>query len=212
MIARNLTDAVLAEAAASPSPTRAQVRRSTWLAASAAVVCSAGAFLVAGGVRPTGRPDALLAATAALSALVALVAVGAAMTRPASPDGRTRAALLAVVLGVPAALFAGKLLLSASWPGMTVWWSDRVGLRCLGLAMTVGAAPLVAALWSWRWRVVARPALTGAALGVASGACAWLLVDLWCPVGNPQHVALGHVLPLALLAAAGALARVWRRS
>jgi hypothetical protein len=58
---------------------------------------------------------------------------------------------------------------------------------------------------------VSRPALTGAALGVAAGACSWLLVDLWCPVAHPEHIALGHLLPLVLLAGAGALARVWRR-
>jgi hypothetical protein len=34
---------------------------------------------------------------------------------------------------------------------------------------------------------------------------AWLLVDLWCPVGHFGHLLVGHVLPIALLVVGGAL-------
>jgi hypothetical protein len=30
------------------------------------------------------------------------------------------------------------------------------------------------------------------------------MVELWCPLATPDHVALGHVAPLVLLVAAGA--------
>ena len=42
-------------------------------------------------------------------------------------------------------------------------------------------------------------------MGFAAGACAWVAVDLWCPVAYVPHVLLGHVLPLFVLAGAGAL-------
>ena len=50
-----------------------------------------------------------------------------------------------------------------------------------------------------------QPALNGAGLGLAAGACAWVAVDLWCPVAYVPHLLLGHVLPLFVLAGAGAL-------
>jgi hypothetical protein len=34
--------------------------------------------------------------------------------------------------------------------------------------------------------------------------CAWLLVDLWCPVAYFPHLVLGHVLPIIVLALLGA--------
>jgi len=49
------------------------------------------------------------------------------------------------------------------------------------------------------------PVLTAAAFGAAVGAGAWVLVDLWCPVGYVPHVLLGHVLPLLLLIGLSAL-------
>jgi hypothetical protein len=74
----------------------------------------------------------------------------------------------------------------------------------------VASAPLAASLWiSGRWEV-RRPALHGAALGAAAGACAWALVELWCPVVHPGHLAVGHLLPLALLAGAGCAWRLRR--
>jgi hypothetical protein len=36
------------------------------------------------------------------------------------------------------------------------------------------------------------------------GACATLLVDLWCPVAYVPHLLLGHTLPVALLSLIGA--------
>ena len=43
------------------------------------------------------------------------------------------------------------------------------------------------------------PRLTAAGVATAAGAGAWVLVDLWCPVGFVPHLLLGHVLPLVLL-------------
>jgi hypothetical protein len=49
------------------------------------------------------------------------------------------------------------------------------------------------------------PTLNGAAIGVAAGACAWVALDLWCPVASVPHLLVGHLLPLCILAGTGAL-------
>jgi hypothetical protein len=56
-----------------------------------------------------------------------------------------------------------------------------------------------------RRSVPVHAALNRAAIGVASGACAWVGLDLWCPVVFVPHLLLGHVLPLCILAGTGAL-------
>jgi hypothetical protein len=38
---------------------------------------------------------------------------------------------------------------------------------------------------------------------VAVGACAWVLVDVWCPVAGIWHLLRGHVLPVVLLGLLG---------
>ena len=49
------------------------------------------------------------------------------------------------------------------------------------------------------------PRALGLALGVAAGAAAAVLVDLWCPVGHVPHLLTGHVAPMLLLGGLGAL-------
>jgi hypothetical protein len=41
-----------------------------------------------------------------------------------------------------------------------------------------------------------------------------VVVELWCPLADPRHVAIGHVAPLLALVLAGALLgpRLLRRS
>ena len=81
---------------------------------------------------------------------------------------------------------------------------ERPGERCLSLSLLVAVGPLLSFL-AIRRHAPVRPALNGAVMGFAAGACAWVAVDLWCPVAYVPHVLLGHVLPLFVLAGAGAL-------
>jgi hypothetical protein len=94
---------------------------------------------------------------------------------------------------------------SGFFEGMTAAWPGRPGFRCLELTLAVGTLPLLVALFARRGTDPVSPAGAGAALGVGIGLGAALPVDLWCPVGNAQHVLMGHVGPIVLLAAAGAL-------
>jgi hypothetical protein len=89
--------------------------------------------------------------------------------------------------------------------GLADPWPDRPGFRCLRLSILTGALPLFAALASWRHTDPITPAATGAAFGAGAGLGSAVLVDLWCPVSYVPHLLLGHVLPIVILAAAGAL-------
>jgi hypothetical protein len=162
-------------------------------------------FAAVGGVRPHARPLSLILATASGSALVTAFALALALGRGTSMLGRSRRLLLAAIALLPLALLVWKMGVSSLYDGMNVAWPARPGARCLGLALAIGALPLAAALAVRRRSDPVQPSLTGAALGAAVGLAAASLVDLWCPVAHLQHLLVGHLLPIALLALAGAL-------
>jgi hypothetical protein len=72
------------------------------------------------------------------------------------------------------------------------------------MSVATGGILLGAALLAWRRVDPVTPRMTGAAFGAGAGLGSALLVDLWCPVFYVPHLLLGHVLPIAVLAAAGA--------
>jgi hypothetical protein len=190
-------------AAAKRAPARRAFSFPWWLGAFAV---TAGIFLVAGGVRPYDRPVALTIATATGAAVLAAAAVWLAFGRGRSMLGRPIGVILVVTAAVPLALLAWKVGASAAFEGMSAAWPAKRGFRCFGLSLATGAAPLLALVWMRRGSVPISPRLRGAALGVASGACAWVPVDLWCPVAYAPHLMLGHLLPIGILAIAGAIA------
>ena len=120
--------------------------------------------------------------------------------------GRSRSWLLYGIALIPLGLFAWKVSCSLAFGDPMAEWLERPGLKCLSLSLLVAAGPLLAFLAvAARRSAPVRPALNGAAIGVASGACAWVALDLWCPVASVPHLLLGHVLPLCILAGTGAL-------
>ncbi len=79
------------------------------------------------------------------------------------------------------------------------------GLPCALVAFGVGGLALAAfGLALWRAVPVA-PVLRGAALGAAAGAWAGLALFLQCPAYETMHIFVGHVLPVAAFAVAGAV-------
>jgi hypothetical protein len=195
---------ILASTRTAPAPTRPQVRRQERVLVAAGVALAVVVFLAAGGVRQGPRPWSLVLATSSGTFVIAAVAMWAGMLRGGSMLGRQRALLLAVGIGAPLALLGWRSGISSLFDGMTLEWPTRPGLRCLMLTLAVGVLPLALALLGRRRSDPVNPAGSGAALGVAVGLGAACLVDLWCPVAHVSHVLLGHVLPVALLAAAGA--------
>jgi hypothetical protein len=101
-------------------------------------------------------------------------------------------------------MLSWKLAMSAL-SGISAACPSRPGLRCLELTLALGAAPLVAILFARRWSEVVEPASRGAGIGAAVGLGAVAMTELWCPVPYFPHLLIGHVLPIVVLASAGAL-------
>lgn len=196
-----------------PSPTRAQHRRRSLLVAAAAVAIAVGLFLALGGPRPGGhnhtgssvaRPGSLMLITSLGSAALLALALWGLSGRGGSMLGRRRAWLVALSALVVVSLVIWKVIASSQFPDMSQPWPARRGYRCLGLSLLLGVWPLAALSFARAGSDAIHARATGAALGVTAGVCAWLLVDLWCPVAYFPHLVLGHVLPIIVLALLGA--------
>jgi hypothetical protein len=205
MLAPDLKHRILAAAASEASPTRRQrVARSALLAVSAFAVPLL-LFALVGGAQRGPRPLGLVAMTAIGTAAIAAGALFAAVGRGTSMLGRTRGRLLGTALLVPIAFLIWKVAASSGVPHMLDPWPDRPGLRCFALTALFAAWPLVALGWERRSSDPVHPRALGLALGVAAGAAAAVLVDLWCPVAHVPHLLTGHVAPMFLLGGLGAL-------
>ena len=211
---------VLAAAAAEPSPTRAAVRRGALLMGLVAAASGIGAFVVFAVLMSDGhllrlggeiaphqrleRPVGLVVATTSGALGIAAAAVWLALRRGRSMLGRSRRRLLCGAVLIPISLLAWKVGCSVAFGAAMVAWPERPGERCLALSLLVSAGPLLSFL-AIRRSAPVQPALNGALMGFAAGACAWVAADLWCPVAFVPHLLIGHVLPLGVLAVAGAL-------
>jgi hypothetical protein len=152
-----------------------------------------------------GRPE-----TTTSWILLGVIALAAGATWLALPPRRSmlspaRGQLLAVAIGVP--------LLTFGW--LSLWHLtpdvDPVhGWRCLALTALTAPWPFLLLAWLGRRLDPRHPALTGAAMGAAAGSWGGVMVELWCPRADWDHLLLGHVLPIALVALAGACYGAWR--
>ena len=195
---------VLAEIAKAPSAPRRDVLRSTAVLFACGIVGALVIFLEKGGFRPTGRPPLVIALTSLGTAVIAGVGMSFLFTRGRSMLGRSRAFLLLVAAAATLGFLGWKYAVSVVFD-MTARFPARPGFRCLALSIATGALPLCAALIATRRSVPLRPGTMGAAFGAGAGLGSAVLVDLWCPVAYLPHLLLGHVLPIAVLAALGAL-------
>ncbi len=203
-----LRDELLAATAAAPTPTRARalalrvVVIGLALGAMGLVLALAGTNL---GQRPTGLVLGTLAGAVALAAVALWLTLGVGR----SMLGRPWRLLILALLAVPVLLFVWKSAWTAVYPGMDDWDAARPGFRCLGWSLAMALGPLTAFVWLHRHTAAHHPATLGAALGMAAGASSWSLLDLYCPIGHPTHLLVGHVLPMALLAAIGVFVGRW---
>jgi len=194
---------ILEAARKQPAPTRREVVGRVTATLMSAIAVPLLAFIGFGAVRPGPRPWSLIIATAAGAFGIALAAVWTAFGRSGQMVGRARAKLLAMTVAAPATFVLWKLLWSGQYDGMTDPWADRPGYRCLAFTILLAAWPFLALSSVRRESEPTHPRALGAALGVATGTCAAVLVDLWCPVAHPGHLLLGHVLPIAILGLVG---------
>jgi hypothetical protein len=203
MPSEDLKARLLAATRAAPAPTRSSESKRAAVLITTAVLVSLAVFLAFGGVRITGRPAALLIGTVAGTAAIAALTIWVAVGRGGAMVGRARSWLVAAVIASPVALLAWKIYWSAQFDQGLAPWPSRLGLRCLGMSMSMGALPLVALLFTRRGTNAVHPGHAGMGIGVALGLAVTTFVDAWCPVAYVPHLLLGHILPLALLGAAG---------
>jgi hypothetical protein len=191
-----------------PAPTRRQLlRRRAWLVL-AAVAGALALFWADGGVRATGRPPSLVAWTSLGTAGFAGVGMWFLFTRGRSGI-RRRWVLLALAAVAPATAFVLWRYGLGSLYHLAGPWPARAGFRCFAMSVATGCMLLFATLMASRHVDPMTPRATGAAFGAGAGLGTALLVDLWCPVAYLPHLLIGHLLPIAVLAAAGAAAGTW---
>lgn len=114
---------------------------------------------------------------------------------------------LALTALLVAPLYAALILTSPAhsrqtgipWVEISPW-----GTRCLLVAGLVGIALLASLAAALRRAAPAATKLRGAAIGAAAGAWAGLALFVFCPSGDPQHLLVGHVLPVAVFTVLGA--------
>jgi hypothetical protein len=154
-----------------------------------------GGLAHAGG-RPASTGAWIVAGTIVLAASSTWLAlpVRRSMLFPA------RGLLLGVTVAVPLLLGAWLVF----WHGTYVDPFTRTGWRCFALTALTAPWPFAAIVLARRRMEPRHPGIAGAALGSVAGAWAMVMVELWCPLATQEHVLVGHVLPMLVLALAGA--------
>lgn len=134
---------------------------------------------------------------------VALVAGGALaagrLMRPAAPADLAALALI----GFAAVFACAAAAISDARAPLHAVLAD--GPTCALAVLTIGLAPLAAALAALRAGAPTRPRAAGAVAGVAAGGVATLAYALFCPADDAFFVAVSYGGAILALAALGAL-------
>jgi hypothetical protein len=148
--------------------------------------------------------------------LVALLATWAGFARGRSMLGRSAASKVAVAALTPVALAVTWLAVAFAWLQalLPLAWLEvmndtaqtGVHTSCAVMSVVYAAGPLAAFFALRRSRDPASPRQSGAALGAVAGAWGAVVHFPFCQCTSPLHVALGHVVPVIVLAALGAIA------
>ncbi len=205
-----MTEDLKARILESARATRSTPRRPTqihaWLVLPSSIIVAAALFFSFDGMHHgQGRPSWFYVASSFGWSAVAALSVWAAFGRGRSALGRPTPWLTAIAVGTPALLFAMMFAFAVVDPQLTLLHPERLGLKCLGLTVAAAVFPLLSLAFLRRGSDPVHPVATGAALGAACGAAAGVMVELWCPVAAPRHVAVGHILPIAILTILGAV-------
>jgi hypothetical protein len=160
----------------------------------------------AGGVaHAAGRPAASAAWILAGTVALALCSTWLVLPLRRSMLSPPRGLLLGVAIAVPFIVGAWLMLWHTTYDDPFT----RIGWRCFALTALTAPWPFAALVHASRRVEPRHPGTAGAALGAVAGAWAAVTVELWCPLAVPQHVVIGHVLPLLALTVAGALVGGW---
>jgi hypothetical protein len=188
--------------AQAPSLTRSQLQKRAWIAYGVAIAAMLAVFAAVGGIDHSAIRPASSTARITLGLLVlAALSTAVISKRASSPLGHSGALLAALFGCIPCVVLAWLVLRQQR----AVPAEIPVGFRCLALTMVLGGMLLAAMTYARRASDPVHPGWLGAALGAVSAAWAAILVAAWCPLYDLSHTLLGHVAPVLLLAAAGAV-------
>lgn len=150
-----------------------------------------------------GTPAVWMKLGYAGSLAAAAVALTARLARPVARlavPARVLVGVLAVMVALGAGTWAGAPAESREALLMGRTWS-----RCPWIVLGVSLPTLAALLWALRGLAPTRPALAGAAAGLAAGAVGTLAYALHCPELSPTFVAVWYTAGIALATGLGAL-------
>lgn len=126
-----------------------------------------------------------------------------ALSRPAGSGGRWSPWLALAPLALAAAVVLELFALpSSEWMTKLVGTNSRV---CLTFIPLIGAGPLALCLVFLRHGAPTRPALAGAAAGLAAGGLAAFFYAAHCPDDSPLFVATWYTIAILMLTGIGAL-------
>lgn len=192
-----------------PAPTASPSRRAKWLALPAAALLLLGVDVA---VRHNSllRSDAGLLAGVCIPAAIGALLIAIVTTVIATSRGRSglgeRVSLLrwsALAVG-PLSLVPMALLMNMGADhGAFEQHLDPWGLPCFAISTAIAAVSLIVLVRELRRSVPVAAGWRAAALGSAAGAWAGLALLLHCPSAEPQHLAVGHLLPIMLFPLAG---------
>jgi hypothetical protein len=195
---------VLAAARTEPAPARAAGRRRNLWIIAGALVLPIALSLWAHGPDAGGRPCGYFAALATAWLMVSALATWGGVLRGTSMLGRPPSWRVVVATLTPVALLVTATLAALAWPQTML---DDAGPRdhvvCIVFSFLCSLGPLVAFALIRRRSDPVAPRLTGGAIGAAAGAWGALSIELHCAHASPEHVLIGHVMPVALIALIG---------
>jgi hypothetical protein len=199
----SLRDRILEAAKKEEAPARDRVRMQRRLAVAIGIAVSTAIFAAVGAMGPL--PRSFLLACAAGWTAVSAVVMTAGLARRKAMLGMTTRALVFAAAGLAPLVFAWIAMLVMAMKPPCVAPEPKEHLVCFSLGLVFAAAPFAAVMWVRRGTDPVHPGATGAALGASAGALGGMLIHLHCPYADPMHALVGHVLPIALLGAIGAL-------
>jgi hypothetical protein len=203
MDSNQLKSRIVAAARAQPAPTRKEFAVRSAVVLALALATPVLELLFVGGAHRGERPWSLVLATTGGGLALAFGAIWTALGRGGRIAGRARVWLISMAALLPPAWVVWKVVWSMQYEGMAAPWTNRPGARCFALTLAFSLCPLIALAFVRRGSDPTHPRSLGAALGVAAGTYAAVMVDVWCPIGNLSHVVLGHALPVVLLGLVG---------
>jgi hypothetical protein len=201
----NLKARILETTRNEPSPARQTMLVNAAVVLGTSLAMTVNIFFAVGGMRGDPRPRPLVVGTLLGWLSLAISSTWGALGRGGSMEGRPRQHLLLLATAIPAAASAWMGLWVARYHAVAASLPIADDSACFLLALGLSVPALLAFVWVRRDSDVKHAGSTGAAMGGAAGAWGGTFLDAHCPSLDLVHVALGHILPIAILALLGAL-------